>query len=83
MTTTIEILPTELKQACSIVELYVPYTLNATDCTVFVYYKINGETKKVEQVFIDATEYALWTTSDDYLINLVLSKLGLTRAPSE
>ena len=42
----------------------------------------NGNIFKVENVHIEGEEYNNWGNDDDYLANLVLSKLGLTRKPS-
>ena len=38
----------------------------------------DGNSVKNETVRIDGSEYAAWGTDDDYLINLVMQKFGLT-----
>jgi len=77
--TTIQINPIQLADECSEIEIVIPYKLNAKDLIVYISYKVNGETKKFEQVYISPEELSQWTTDDDYIQNLILSKLKLTR----
>lgn len=41
-----------------------------------------GEVFKCEGFHIEGEEYDNWGNSDEYLVNLVLSKLGLTAKPN-
>ena len=36
-------------------------------------------TAKVEEVLVEGDEYKEWKNDDEYIINLICSKLGLTR----
>lgn len=40
--------------------------------------KDDGTSVKNETVRIDGSDYSAWGTDDDYLINLVMEKFGLT-----
>lgn len=42
----------------------------------------NGNSFQSDMYHIEGEEYDNWGNSDDYLINLVLSKAGLTRKPA-
>jgi hypothetical protein len=44
---------------------------------------LNGNIFKVENVKIEGEEYDNWGTDDQYLVNLVLSKVGLTQKEEE
>ena len=50
----------------------------SVDVTVLIK-DINENIFKVENVHIEGDDYNNWGNSDEYLIDIVLSKLGLTR----
>ena len=43
----------------------------------------NGNIFKVENVHIEGEEYDNWGSDDQYLVNIVLSKVGLTQKAKE
>ena len=53
--------------------------LNSHVMVVVGFKNSNGNILKNEMVKIEGAEYAAWGSDDDYLINLVLSKLNLTK----
>jgi hypothetical protein len=60
------------------------FQLKATNCTVYVQkYDANNILIDVMNVSINDEEYAQWSYDDDYIINLVLTKMGLTPASVE
>jgi hypothetical protein len=44
---------------------------------------LNGNLFKVENVHIEGEEYDNWGSDDQYLVNIVLSKVGLTQKAKE
>jgi hypothetical protein len=44
---------------------------------------LNGNIFKVENVRIEGEEYNNWGSDDQYLVNIVLSKVGLTQKAKE
>lgn len=44
---------------------------------------LNGNIFKVENVHIEGEEYNNWGSDDQYLVNVVLSKVGLTQKAKE
>jgi len=44
---------------------------------------LNGNIFKVENVRIEGEEYNNWGSDDQYLVNVVLSKVGLTQKAKE
>ena len=62
------------------VRMNIAYKFNATDCIVYVeFVDKDGIVISNTNVYISEEEYQMWTNNDDYIINLVLSKLGLSR----
>jgi hypothetical protein len=60
------------------------FQLKATNCTVNVQkYDASNLLIDVLNVFINDEEYSQWSYDDDYIINLVLTKLGMTPATVE
>ena len=54
---------------------------SSVDVTVLVKDE-NGNIFKVQGVHIEGEEYSNWGSDDEYLVNLVLSKLDLTQKPN-
>lgn len=53
--------------------------LNSHVNVIVMFKNSNGNLLKNEFVKIEGAEYAAWGSDDDYLVNLVLSKLNLTK----
>jgi hypothetical protein len=69
-----------IEQPSSNLEIIVPYVLGAKTLTVWDHFKGQmGDTLKYERVDISEAEFNQWTTDDQYMIDLVLSKLGVSR----
>ena len=62
------------------IEMVVTSLEIGRNVVVTVYFKDkNSSTFKIEDVRIEGDEYNNWGNSDDYLVNMVLSKLGIKR----
>lgn len=81
MTDTINVLPNDVVKSCVKVQMSIMnFELNAHNCTVNVRkLDASGFVIDVVNVFICDEEYDQWSFHDDYIINLVLDKLGLVR----
>lgn len=76
----IPVQPTDVVRSCVAVRMEIQnFQLNATSCSVRVA-KLDdgGITIGVEYVPITEEEYAQWGQDDSYVIDLVLTKLGMT-----
>lgn len=76
----IPVQPTDVVRSCVAVRLEIQdFQLNATSCTVRVLkLDASGVLIGVEDVGITEEEYAQWSYDDQYIIDLVLTKLGMT-----
>lgn len=81
----INVQPTDVVRSCVKVRMTINnFQLKATNCTVNVQkYDASNILIDVLNVFINDEEYAQWAYDDDYIIDLVLTKLGLTPASVE
>ena len=62
------------------VRLTIPYKLNSTYCIAYVeFVDKDGLVASNANLYISTEEYTLWTYNDEYIINIVLQKLGLIR----
>jgi len=79
---TIDIKPIEFKQNCVKVKMRLTrFEFNAKSCDVSVEkYNENNVFLEVCTVSISEEEYSQWGSDDNYIINLVLKKLGMERA---
>lgn len=76
----IPVQPTEVVRSCVYVKMeIVNFQLNTTSCRVRVM-KLDASQMiiGVEEVGITEEEYAQWSYDDTYIIDLVLTKLGMT-----
>lgn len=77
----INVQPTDVVKKCVKVQMIIlNFQLNATNCIVSVR-KLDQSNIVIDivDVFINDEEYSQWSYNDDYIINLVLDKLGLIR----
>lgn len=77
----INVQPTDVVKKCVKVQMIIlNFQLNATNCIVSVR-KLDPSNIVIDivDVFINDEEYSQWSYNDDYIINLVLDKLGLIR----
>lgn len=81
----INVQPTDVVRSCVKLRLSINnFQLKATNCTVNVQkYDVSNILIDVVNVFINDEEYAQWAYDDQYIIDLVLTKLGLTPASVE
>lgn len=81
----INVQPTDVVRSCVKVRMTINnFQLKATNCSVNVQkYDASNILIDVLNVFINDEEYAQWTYDDQYIIDLVLTKLGLTPASVE
>ena len=81
----INVQPNDVVRSCVKIRMGINnFQLKAINCTVNVQkYDANNILIDVMNVFINDEEYAQWANDDDYIINLVLSKMGLTPASVE
>lgn len=81
----INVQPTDVVRSCVKVRMTINnFQLKATNCSVNVQkYDASNILIDVLNVFINDEEYAQWAYDDDYIIDLVLTKLGLTPASVE
>ena len=67
----------KIRLECSEIEIIIPYILNASEVVCLFHYKSNeNETIKCEKVVIPPEQYSLWTTDDQYMEILIVSKVG-------
>lgn len=81
MNENINIQPVEVVKTCVKVYMSIDnFQLNAKNCFVTVR-KLDSSDFLIDivSVFINDEEYSQWSYQDDYIINLVLNKLGLVR----
>lgn len=78
----INIEPTDFVRSCVKLRMNINnFQLNATNCTVNVQkYDASNMLIDIVNVFINDEEYSQWSYDDQYMIDLVLSKLGMTPA---
>lgn len=78
----IDIQPTDVVRSCVKVKMNINnFQFKATNCTVNVQkYDAADILIDVVNVFINDEEYSQWAYDDSYIINLVLTKLGMTPA---
>lgn len=76
----VNVVPKEYSQTVSFVQLSVNYDFNQPNSR-FVCTLIDKDRKHIDtvSVYLTPEEYSQWTDSDEYVINLVLQKLGLTQ----
>jgi len=81
----INVQPTDVVRSCVKLRLSINnFQLKATNCTVNVQkYDASNILIDVVNVFISDDEYEHWSYDDQYIIDLVLAKLGLTPASVE
>ena len=80
MSLSVEIETVKVEQDSNNLELIVPYVVGAKTLTVWAHFKGEmGDTLKYERVDISEDEFNQWTTDDQYMIDLVLSRLGVNR----
>lgn len=81
----INVQPTDVVRSCVKIRLTINnFQLKATNCTVNVQkYDASNILIDVLNVSINDEEYAQWGYDDQYMIDLVLTKLGLTPASVE
>lgn len=81
----INVQPTDVVRSCVKLRLTINnFQLKATNCTVNVQkYDASNILIDVLNVSINDEEYAQWGYDDQYMIDLVLTKLGLTPASVE
>lgn len=75
----IDVVATDVVKSCVKIRMYINnFTLKASDCTVTVE-KYDESTRIIDvvQVYISPEEYRGWSYEDQYIIELVLAKLGL------
>ena len=77
------ILPYPISTAVDHIKIFVDnFQLNAIDCFCSVYeYDENDKLLNVHRVYIEPELYAEWGIDDNYLVELVLDKLGYIRKP--
>lgn len=56
------------------------YQINKEAEFVVQYLKEDGSAFEIDRVFITGDEFAAWGADDNYIVDLVLSKLGLEKA---
>lgn len=78
----IQVQPTDVVRSCTKIRLSINnFQLKATTCTVNVQKFDAGNTLiDVINVPINEEEYSQWAYDDQYIIDLVLTKLGMTPA---
>ena len=78
----IQVQPVDCVRSCVKLRMNINnFQLQATNCTVNVQkYDANNILIDVQNVFINDEEYAMWSYDDQYIIDLVLTKMGLTPA---
>lgn len=76
----IDVQPTDVVRSCVKLRMSINnFQLKATNCTVNVQkYDASNILIDIVNVFINDEEYAQWLNDDEYIINLVLTKLGMT-----
>jgi len=76
----IDIQPTDVVRSCVKVKMNINnFQFNATNCSVNVQkYDASNILIDVVNVFINDEEYSQWAYDDSYMIDLVLTKLGMT-----
>ncbi len=81
----INVQPSDVVRSCVKLRLAINnFQLRATNCTVNVQkYDASNILIDVLNVSINDEEYAQWGYDDQYIIDLVLTKLGLTPASVE
>jgi len=81
----INVQPTDVVRSCVKLRMAINnFQLKATNCSVNVQkYDANNILIDVLNVFINDEEYSQWSYDDDYIIDLVLTKLGLSPASVE
>lgn len=81
----IDVQPTDVVRSCVKLRMAINnFQLKATNCTVNVQkYDASNLLIDVLNVFINDEEYSQWSYDDEYIINLVLTKLGMTPATVE
>lgn len=80
----INVQPTDVVMSCVKVRLSISnFQLKATTCSVIAQkFDENNNLIDVVNVFINEEEYSQWSTDDNYIVDLVLTKLGLTPTTS-
>ena len=81
----INVQPVDVVRSCVKIRMTINnFQLKATNCTVNVQkYDASNILIDVVNVFINDDEYEHWSYDDAYIIDLVLSKLGLSPASVE
>lgn len=76
----LKVKPIDITKTSIMVEILLQYVFLAQDATVYVYFKdAENAPLDVKTVYIPPEIYAAWTDSDEYLVDYILSELGLTR----
>jgi hypothetical protein len=77
----IPIMPYPISTAVDHIKIYVDnFQLNAIDCWCSVYeYDVSDKLLNVHRVYIEPELYAEWGTVDQYIVDIVLDKLGYER----
>lgn len=72
--------PTDVVRSCVKIRISINnFQLKATTCNVSVQkYDAGNRMIDLVDVFINEEEYSQWSYDDQYIIDLVLSKLGMT-----
>lgn len=80
--TTISVTPIDVIKVCKYASVSIhSFSLNATSCKVTVYLMDeNQHVVDARNVDINEAEYALWGNDDNYIINLALSKAGVSKS---
>ena len=58
----------------------VGYQINKEAEFAVQYFKEDGSSFEIERVFITGDEFSAWGSDDNYIVDLVLAKLGLEKA---
>lgn len=81
----IDVQPNDVIRTCVKVRMSIQnFQLNASNCTVNVQ-KLDASNfiLDIANVFINDEEYSQWSYDDNYIINLVLDKLGMIKKEEE
>lgn len=78
--TTVEIEPVRVSETMCSIDVHLPYVLNGNNCVATVAFKnAQGIIRKTCKVPITPAEFQNWTVSDEYIVNILLSRLNLER----
>lgn len=80
MNFSLDIEPVKISEVIASIDIHIPYVLNSIETIAIVSFRNKeGIIRKTCRVPINSAEYATWTLSDEYLIDVIVSKLGLSK----